>query len=1435
MTTKQPIKIFSRLSFWSVAIGSMAILAACGGDSGSKSSGAEDVPVREVSTIYDLGACTPDREGDTVYVTAQAIDYLCSNNNWIDITTLSENPDVNLSSGGVSGNDPESSSSNVDDPLNGSSSSSVRASYIEVSTKEQLGTCDSSAIGLRALVLADSSYFICKVGGWAKDEAFLGYDIVPTKEDLPLCHAGSAKQRVLVKKDSIFFRCDSVKWVPETADGYIVRNASILGAAQKGPFKFGSPLTLREVLLHDDALTYTGREYIDEISSNKGDFVIPKVNLVYPYAVLEVRGLWRNEVTGEWSKDSMTLRALTDLTSRTEVNINLLTHLEYDRAVQLVNKGYSMFAAKKQAEYEIMTAFGFATTVEYSEDLKTFVPSTSENYGENATLMAISLLFIGDRSEAEIQKAIADFKQDMAGDGEWNDAQTKADMADWAESFDDGSVRANVKSWNILDIPAYENYLTIYWNNAYELGGCASTRYDVVAQNRNAKSKNHNVHYICKATGWRKATDYEKDTYQWAEGEEGEFKKGDVTETYYVFENGSWIVAKNETALGLCTEARNGEIGKIDTTYFICDSKNWRKATVLEYDTYQFGAGNDGEVRTGKVNENKYYVYENGVWRASASEIENNLGACVASRLNEVGKSGNTYYTCKTSGWTKSTALEYDTYGWEPGTEGAVKPGSVNTSNHYVFENGAWRASKNDVEYNYGACVTIREGEKHPLNSKYYICENKAWKEITATEYGLGYCTTAKNGAVEKLNDVYYICKTNSWKTATVLEYDTYGMTCSTDGAIVGGRIIPTNKYVCDAGAFRVANEQEKKLNKGCVNYTENEKLSLNGIYYICENKAWKEITAIEYGLGYCTTAKNGIVEKLNDVYYICKSEKWNVATVLEYDTYGKTCSTDGAIVGGRITPTNKYVCDAGAFRVANEQEKKLNKGCVNYTENEKLSLNGIYYICESKIWKEISATEYGLGYCTTAKNGTVEKLNDVYYICKSEKWNVATALEYDTYGWTAGTDGEIKAGSVNANNYYIYKDSKWQETSIGTDLGICNSDKDGFVGVSGGVYYICKTNSWNVATVLEYDTYGWTAGTEGEVKAGNVNTSNYYIYIGSEWQTASSVEKNLGGCTTAREGEVDKSEDTYYICKSKTWKTATIREYDTYGKICLTDGSIVPGEVTPPTINKYVCDADTFRTANYQEKSLNKGCVSYTEGNEIRKQLSSVTDSVYLCNNGLWEERIEFAREYGTLTDERDGKTYKTVTIGTQTWMAENLNYSDSVSYPSMKGQNWCYNSLDSCTKYGRLYTWAAAMDSVGTFSTNGKGCGDGKTCSPTYPVRGICPSGWHLPQKSEWATLITAVGGESTAGKMLKSASGWKSNGNGTDAFGFSALPAGYYSTIGGSFLDVGRFAHFWSATDYNRDAAYEFYLQISYSSAKSKSTNKSYNGFSIRCVKD
>ena len=217
-----------------------------------------------------------------------------------------------------------------------------------------------------------------------------------------------------------------------------------------------------------------------------------------------------------------------------------------------------------------------------------------------------------------------------------------------------------------------------------------------------------------------------------------------------------------------------------------------------------------------------------------------------------------------------------------------------------------------------------------------------------------------------------------------------------------------------------------------------------------------------------------------------------------------------------------------------------------------------------------------------------------------------------------------------------------------------------------------------------------------------------------------------------------------------------------------------------------------------------------------------------------------------GTMTDERDGQTYKTVTIGTQTWMAENLNYAytgvpyDKDNYTS-DSTSWCYNNdASNCAKYGRLYTWAAAMDSVGTWTINGKGCGFRNECSPTYPVRGVCPEGWHLPSETEWNSLRTAVGGGAIAGKMLKSTSGWDDfNGehiNCTDAYAFSVLPAGF-RVYEGSFKDEGLHAHFWSSTEYELEGAYYAYYTLWYSYLDKASLYNSYkySGLSVRCVKD
>ena len=214
---------------------------------------------------------------------------------------------------------------------------------------------------------------------------------------------------------------------------------------------------------------------------------------------------------------------------------------------------------------------------------------------------------------------------------------------------------------------------------------------------------------------------------------------------------------------------------------------------------------------------------------------------------------------------------------------------------------------------------------------------------------------------------------------------------------------------------------------------------------------------------------------------------------------------------------------------------------------------------------------------------------------------------------------------------------------------------------------------------------------------------------------------------------------------------------------------------------------------------------------------------------------------EYGTLLDDRDGQTYKTVKIGNQWWMAENLNYADSVKTPSLLKRNWCYNNEpDSCSKYGRLYTWAAAMDSVALYDGgNGVDCGYLKKCILPARVQGVCPEGWHLPDTTEWNSLFTAVGGVNNAGKVLKSQTGWRYDGNGTDAYGFSVLPAGFrgnigYSALSGNFNFDGNNAFFWSDSEGNSNLACSVTLHYDDYGADLSYDNK-YLGFSVRCVKD
>jgi uncharacterized protein (TIGR02145 family)/uncharacterized repeat protein (TIGR02543 family) len=171
------------------------------------------------------------------------------------------------------------------------------------------------------------------------------------------------------------------------------------------------------------------------------------------------------------------------------------------------------------------------------------------------------------------------------------------------------------------------------------------------------------------------------------------------------------------------------------------------------------------------------------------------------------------------------------------------------------------------------------------------------------------------------------------------------------------------------------------------------------------------------------------------------------------------------------------------------------------------------------------------------------------------------------------------------------------------------------------------------------------------------------------------------------------------------------------------------------------------------------------------------------------------------TFTDNRDDQTYRRVIIGTQVWMAQNLNYN----VPDVT-TDVCYGDNSSnCAEYGRLYNWSTAMTA--------------------------CPVGWHLPSDAEWTMLINYVGGEDIAGGKLKSTSGWSSGHNGTDDYGFSALPGGFRIL---SFLGAGLYGRWWSATENGTSLAWDRSVAV-VSDIVIGTTREKQNLLSVRCVQD
>jgi hypothetical protein len=245
---------------------------------------------------------------------------------------------------------------------------------------------------------------------------------------------------------------------PSTTDPLV--KPKITGHVQKGPFSNGTSISMAEL---NSSLVQTGKNFTTQISNNTGLFEIKDVSLSSSYVQFTANGFYFNEVTGTVSVAPLTLYALSDITDMTTVNVNILTHLEKLRVEYLVSQKKSFSEAKKQAQTDILSIFGFnLNDIDRSESL-----DISANNDGNAILLAVSIILQGNRSVGDLSELLANISTDISTDGILNNQTILTNLRTSAIALDLPSIRSNlITRYQELGInatiPDFEKYVTTF-------------------------------------------------------------------------------------------------------------------------------------------------------------------------------------------------------------------------------------------------------------------------------------------------------------------------------------------------------------------------------------------------------------------------------------------------------------------------------------------------------------------------------------------------------------------------------------------------------------------------------------------------------------------------------------------------------------------------------------------------------------------------------------------------------------------------------------------------------------------------------------------------------------------------------------------------------------------------------------------------------------
>lgn len=595
-----------------------------------------------------------------------------------------------------------------------------------------------------------------------------------------------------------------------------------------------------------------------------------------------------------------------------------------------------------------------------------------------------------------------------------------------------------------------------------------------------------------------------------------------------------------------------------------------------------------------------------------------------------------------------------------------------------------------------------------------YVCQDGEWREMIEVEARVGFCTKEKQGKSATADNVSYICDSLSWKKQNIT--DVFGE-CKDSNA--GDSIFYSGKsYVCRKGDWNVLSSEEK-----------------------------------EYGI--CTKNRSGeVINENNRYYYICKDYAW-ISTTKPDDIFGK-CNSSKTDSIFRIS-SSSYVCEGGTWRTATSTETSY--GLCNAKRQDSVRTSGSYkYVCDKGTWRLATAEEY-YGACTDSLKDIIYTYDSKTYACFNQKWNILPEPPVSSMSYCTKKNNGSTYRITSPRTYYACINYEWTTIdSLSYYYGLCIADSLShriFPNKDSLGYECKKTQSnkyqWVRMTIKEQFGLECDATTQDTMVVGQVCDNG-------SWRAYNTLEKTVGKfCTNKNLGEVIKSGTKYYECTSTGWESTNENAYIMYTTPCNADNDSTFMKAKPIIImcsegkwsmvvgisgqpcgvsdeGDIGCDEEMtrlYRCHNHDWIPLDS--ITLKEGMCTHKREGEIVNFMK-CENGTWrgislEEKFEvtpcsekitygkytytcsggtWSLDYTYLKDSRDKKSYRTLKLGEQTWMIDNLNYNATSS--------WCYQNIDrNCDTYGRLYTWDAA--------------------------RTACPAGWHLPDAYEYRDMFTAL----------------------------------------------------------------------------------------------